>query len=1518
MNPQQFQNMAGMGRGMPNNMQQMAMANQMGQMNGMGGQIGQMNPMGGQMGAGMGRPMPPQMAGQMSLNHPSVQQYIFDMLNSQGPFSGWQANVHIRERAGQIKLLVDSLRLVRPPVELPRAIEVALQFERKCFTQSASREDYVRECSEKLGRIRDQRAQQMNQSAAGVIQGMQGIQMPNQNFMPQMQGNQQMQNNMALPPHLQQLQQGMRNSPNFNQPQPMMNQGQPNTTPNQALANMMPGNNQQKPTQLPELTPEDNKAINLRAAELAKSTPKEEMRNIVEKMNPQLRQNLAQKAVDPIIYYFRMLATKEFRRRKQMEAGMGGGNAGQMNNNSNMMGPGQNQSSQNPMAQGMTANANPLMGDMGRYQGQQAEGLRSQETGELVVPASATPGMLPEQMRLQQQMLNQQRMGQQNQANNNMNNPAFIAQQQRIQQAQATKLQQAQQAQLQAQNQAQAQARAQAAAVQAQMAGQRNQMQGMAGSNTPLSALNRPVNPNVSGASPQTIPRPASGTPLMNQQMQQMNNALQQGQAQQQQQSQQPNLPLNMQELQKREQALASFPAPLQALLRQKPQSEWRSILQQFQAQSGQMRRSISQQPQGMQQQQGQQQQQIPMSQMQNGAFVGGANIGAMPMQQSLSAGAVSQQGQDTGNMQPGNQTQAQQNQQEMLRQRQMQMQQQVKQQQGQMQQGPGNAQGQQPRHQLTAPQMKLMDQQAVPPTVLNSIRQKAALPELRTWYQLKQWLLANPVENWPVPHVLDIQATHFAHIIKNRGQSMQQQQQQQPQPNNAMGGQALGQQPQQRPPGAMPGIPGQAPGIAPGQVPFRTPTAADIEKVRLANPRLANLADDQIRTLLINRHRQVQQKAMQQAGQPGMPQQMPFLPPQAGQTTQASQPFGMQAPVQNQPAPMNMQPQKQARPPSGQGQSQPRPSQTPVQPENKALKRPSEDDLVELSNQNRQPQPQMPANRPQGFPTLTKEQFNALEPAKKQQYMQAQRQQAMLKRIMEMTKEVQMTMPKQRPITNMDASSRKRISDLLTSVNVKNMLGRFESFLVALYRMAQDEPAIKQLIVQRIQLHSQYKPQSLQNKTFEPADQFTITADNVEAIVNNITAKFQQTAAQIPNNKARPPTAQLTPENLSLLEAQEKERKQSLKANQAPPAPTSTQPPFQIGDPRGQGTPRYATPGLKQEDLKLPTDPKRRKKNQQQTPVTSAPTPAATSPQATKTPKPAETFKCPVSGCEHHQLKGFATQAELDQHHNVAHKLDMEPVTDPLAFLHESIRSAFNLDENLKQIKKPKIDGTAASTGNIKNEASAATSVPMSKIPSQGATGTADGNLDDDDPWRHSNITLDQLRVAFGGDEWEEMFPSEEKLYEQQSRFFEAYRNTSDRWQKIVEGPNGALTDTSTEKSKSPEVASDKDGSAAAATTTGEGKKDTQDKVKAEDEYWKVDLDGIKGLDLGSLNDMSPFEDILDKDIIMMDDDSPFETVEKPQLTGPELQFQSLGGDLQHPENWTVDEKALATFLLE
>ncbi|KAI9869190.1 MAG: hypothetical protein M1823_009048, partial [Watsoniomyces obsoletus] len=158
---------------------------------------------------------------------------------------------------------------------------------------SSSKDEYYRECSEKLGKIRDQRAQQMSQAAASnmQMQGMQGLQ---QNFPMQMNqnmgnlGQQNMQMNMT--PNMQQLQQqqmmAQRHMQNMNQQH--MIQNQPSF---QNQQNPQP-NTQPKANQAEGLSADDNKAINLRAAELAKSTPKEKMRQIVEGMAPQLRANL--------------------------------------------------------------------------------------------------------------------------------------------------------------------------------------------------------------------------------------------------------------------------------------------------------------------------------------------------------------------------------------------------------------------------------------------------------------------------------------------------------------------------------------------------------------------------------------------------------------------------------------------------------------------------------------------------------------------------------------------------------------------------------------------------------------------------------------------------------------------------------------------------------------------------------------------------------------------------------------------------------------------------------------------------------------------------------------------------------------------------------------------------------------------------------------------------------------------------------------------------------------------------
>lgn len=72
---------------------------------------------------------------EVTLLDPSVERHIFDQLNFQGPLAGWLASIPIRERAGYIALIAKSLHLHRPPVNLPRAVEVALQFERKSLSQ---------------------------------------------------------------------------------------------------------------------------------------------------------------------------------------------------------------------------------------------------------------------------------------------------------------------------------------------------------------------------------------------------------------------------------------------------------------------------------------------------------------------------------------------------------------------------------------------------------------------------------------------------------------------------------------------------------------------------------------------------------------------------------------------------------------------------------------------------------------------------------------------------------------------------------------------------------------------------------------------------------------------------------------------------------------------------------------------------------------------------------------------------------------------------------------------------------------------------------------------------------------------------------------------------------------------------------------------------------------------------------------------------------------------------------------
>lgn len=207
MNPQQFANMGGMGRGMPN----MGMQGQMNNMN-----MGNMGMMGGNMGMPGAMNNMQQQQQQQQQRAPQYITFIYQNLAHQqqqdGPPQGWRQSVTTQERAAQIKLLFDSLRMLGQPQDTRRSLDIALAFEKKQFTQCQNHDHYKDEMRQKLSNIRDQRqvaannngmpgmnmAQQQQQMSNNTNQGIGGFGNLNMGT-PQMPGQQmgQQQANMA-------------------------------------------------------------------------------------------------------------------------------------------------------------------------------------------------------------------------------------------------------------------------------------------------------------------------------------------------------------------------------------------------------------------------------------------------------------------------------------------------------------------------------------------------------------------------------------------------------------------------------------------------------------------------------------------------------------------------------------------------------------------------------------------------------------------------------------------------------------------------------------------------------------------------------------------------------------------------------------------------------------------------------------------------------------------------------------------------------------------------------------------------------------------------------------------------------------------------------------------------------------------------------------------------------------------------------------------------------------------------
>ena len=1073
---------------------------------------------------------------------------------------------------------------------------------------------------------------------------------------------------------------------------------------------------------------------------MAKSTPREQMSQIVESMNPQVRQSLTEKKIDPIIYHFRMKATKEFRLQQAQKNGQGQPQAMMGMDMPRMQTPNQNQNqNQNSGVPATQPNGTPFMNNIDQFRGQQEEGMRSQQEGQLVVPASTPTQNLPQNLNPTPEMLRrqQQAWAQQFRAQNPN------ASEQDMRQFVMQKYSQLQMNLQRARNQA------------SQQSGQgQNVMQ----QQNRLNMLSQPGNQNPAHDSPiQNIARPQSRP----QPVQMMGQG----------QPPQPQQGVNFQNIQQNMQRL---PPQLQQVLKQSPHAQWPTIVndwkqrqaraqaqqafnQQQMNHAAQMQRSASQQAQNQNSQQ-----------MQNGRFPGPS-----PMQTSLSMGA--EQNNQMPAMTPGQVQQQNLNANAQM----MRMQQQQQQHQQMAQQ---NAMGPQKPNQDAQMQHMLLretDNLAAPDQFRQRFAQAYAqasqnIPQLQTWQDFKNFTKA---QNQPRVRLEDVMRQQLIFAQRRRqvlaaGGMPQVSQQNQP----ALQAPAMTQQ-------------GSNMGVQHNQQQI---TSQDIQAARIAHPSWNNLGDQQVRDLLATQQSRPQKS--QAANIQGQSQGVNTVQAPGSARPAAQQRPGVQATQQNRPQTQN---------------------QNQAPPENKSLKRPNQDDVAEGSTT--QPQNNIRAH----YLNITKEQFEQMTPAEKEKYLAQRKQYETAAKVTSLTKEIFAQMKNTPRITNMDQNSRMKIINMLTDDKTKKMLARFDMFLVTFSQNESDQSFLRVLIQHRWHLMQQYTEESWKNKTYQPAEHFTLNADNLEKILKTVTLKFQQTLKNSASSRGGPQQSipPLTKENLNMAaqqaaQLQQKSNKAAKPRDGPPPAPTGEKPPFQFPSDRAQGVPKYATPGLKPEDLKLP--PKKKMRND-----------ASASPATpVQTQQPRTLLKCPSQGCN---AQGFNTQAELDFHRNQVHKPEMAPVRDPVAFLKNSVLQAFNLDENMER------------------KTSAAGARPMEKSSSQGAEtdskgvtpgaiargrnqqGSKDissttqktheavqqprGMLQPvtafQDPWAESNFKLDDLVNAFGPTESGDIIPMATDSQALLDRTFEAYTKTDD-YKRVFGDPDLASSEGSSHKSKSPDQGSE------------------------------------------------------------------------------------------------------------
>ncbi|KAK1141113.1 hypothetical protein N8T08_009389 [Aspergillus melleus] len=1311
-------------------------------------------------------------------NSQAMMNYVAQALQSQGPFTGWRAEVPVKDRAVKVYQMLTSLRLIQPRVDLQNATQAALSFEQKAFKEAREKVDYDKECNEKLIHIRDTRARQAAVMQNGMMpQGGPGAGMPGVGQSP---FPQQMNRQVQASPMAGQQQMAM----NMNDPtqQVSMQSRQPSQSQPQQQAMLQQQQQQQRQQQRPNGSTSLTDDLNSLSAQefdhvcriadqiITKTSPEdiEKIKMNLQNMTPEQKTYLLRKDIDPVTYFFRSQALTQLRRHKrhrmELNRAQNAGVDPAAMMNDPMVNNQQRQALQNmmnlqrnsafPMANNQQhLDTSSFIGNVENIQGQQADGLRSQEAGQLVVPASSSQ-MNQQPFNPQNMFQVGQQLGQGGQSNMNgggMNPQQFFSQQQ-LQNSQAVqpdRNQQAPQFSPQTQAQTQAQARAQAAQkaqIAISQAGQANPhvQQQMSQQNSAMPMLNRPMAPGqMSPAQVAAQVRPPSRTPGMGQQP----NGVQ---------------PLGGQPtMQGRPQLPANLPQGLQEHLSQMTPEQINNFLNQQRraqamARAGATQQGMPMQPNMSQPGQGQQQ-------MTNGQMGNNQNMRAsLNLQQQLAGmgGAQPQPNQ----MMPGQQMSVQQRQQQQQRQQELYKLQLLRQQSGSLEMSPD--------------QVKEMDRAPFPPAILsNNPNMVSPVPKhIKTWGQLKQWAAANQqvLGGIDLQKLMTMQKFHLAQI-------MAQSQNKEGGRNQSQGGQGAWMPPvpfqgQPQPFGNPQPFPaGQQQAAANVPPPIRPVTAQDVQMARQRlGGQVAAFNDDQLRELLHrNRQKQViqiaqaralatqqgQQQGQQvQQGQPNQPAQQPPVTapmstpqikqePQAPQATsqpaQPAQPIkaptaasgkGAKGPVAKPPPKRKMQqeeptePQNPAaaqtstQPPAPQGVAAPasaRPN-VPLTREQLAAMTPQQRAQLEAHVRRQQGQGRVPITR-----VAAEEAWNNLPEKIRQLYNEAARQ-APLAEPVAITPEQKAAMTQQlRECTD--------------------MLGRMDALVQWFMKVPGQEKCVRSLLVMRIQLMRQFKS----GPHWAVADHFTLTPDNLTKSINYVKRLFQgmithvsqqqrSGASQSPLNgqAAAPNMPALNANNLQQLQQEQEALQRARRASsQTAVSATSAVPPAPFGAPSPQGVPHAYGPGsIPPQELKLPPPKKRKQSHAGATPTTgTAGTKAAAGKQAgTEAAKPTPAalsgpFKCSVAECQYH-YHGFLNQIALDKHVEESHKVE-ESIEDPLGFALESFRTSLVTTEDksgaqgarkgatMEAPQIPKLEGTTPITAGT---------TPMGRVPSQFGPKTA------------------------------------------------------------------------------------------------------------------------------------------------------------------------------------------------